>query len=96
MPGFMLWFLAGAADPDRPRERGAIAGRRRGLKVKFFVAAAPVISVAAAPVFFHRRRSGIFSRPPSGFKFDRGSDGPTWMERLSGAASTSLGHFSVC
>jgi len=35
MPGFMVWFLAGAADPDRRRKRGAIAGDGNRLKTNF-------------------------------------------------------------
>src|ERR1700734_3084710 len=35
MPGFMVSFLAGAPDPDRPRKQGAIAGHRHRLKIKF-------------------------------------------------------------
>jgi hypothetical protein len=35
MPGFMVWFLAGATDPDRQHKRRPIAGDGRRLKTKF-------------------------------------------------------------
>jgi hypothetical protein len=35
MPGFMVWFLADAADPDRRRTRRAITGDGQRLKTNF-------------------------------------------------------------
>jgi hypothetical protein len=55
MPGFMVCVLAGATDPDRPRERGAIAGDRRRLKAKFLLPAGRFLGAA---------RGGCRTDPP--------------------------------
>src|ERR1700733_11040395 len=63
MPGFMVWSLADAADPDRPRKPRAIAGPRRRLKTKF-EPAPPFLARSALAQPVRTRYEQLLSQPP--------------------------------